>query len=109
LCLLIGLEAGESLTLLREFAELALPLVPEKAHAHYIFSKFCLLIGLEAGESLALLRELAELALSLVAEYPLARLQERVRSAPCRVYTLLQPTEKKDQFGTSSGSRSESG
>jgi hypothetical protein len=107
MCLLIGLEAGESLALLCELAELALPLVTEEAHAHYIFSKFCLLIGLEAGESLALLCELAELALPLVAEDPLSRLQERVRSAPCRVHALLQPTEKNDQFGTSP--RSESG
>ncbi len=37
-CLLIGLEAGESLALLRELAELALPLVAEEeAHVHYNF------------------------------------------------------------------------
>jgi hypothetical protein len=55
--LLIGFEGGESLALLCELAELALPLVAKEAHAHYIFCKLCLLIGFEAGESLTLLRE----------------------------------------------------
>jgi hypothetical protein len=40
LCLLIELETGETFALLSELAELALPLVAEEAHAHYIFSKF---------------------------------------------------------------------